>query len=248
MVGLGSRSQARPESAGHVASSRGRQCPPHTEGPGRRRGRGGGRERVPVTGCQSLRGSCGQAWGRHLPWGGKAGGHRRGAQSWRGGERGEGCDKAPRPQGKRTWRGPAHPTLRTHTPSGQPSAGEILPQHFLTSCPPGGRTLWPGQSPCTVSVTGLQSRSPRTSRPSLSPRSRCSRPPCRSPATAQCSRSPALYLRRDTGCALPSPATAAWRRERGPSPPDSPRKAWSPGPESPSGATGLSVKTVVQNC
>lgn len=206
-MGLGSRSPDSPR----VCRPRGfltgdDSVHPTRRAQGRRRGRGGAGRGPRVTGVSEPEGLLRrQAWERHLPWGGKGGAgivveHRAGG----GGERGEGVRQGTRPQGRGPGAGP-HPTLRTHTPlraalrRGNPASAlpHKLPARRRDA--PG-----PGRAPAPSASTGAPEPQPAPPRggPSLSPRSRCSRPPCRSPATAQCSRSPCpLPAQRHGVCA-----------------------------------------------
>lgn len=133
--------------------------------------------------------------------------------------------------------------------SRQPCAGEILPQHFLTRCPPDDGTL-----PAWAEPAGRMDLHPsgpwppvwRPADPQPSPQSRYSRPPCRSPATARCSQSPCPPPAHRHGCALPGRPTTA-HAERAPrAPPGPPQEPWSQGRSH--RWLSLSAKNVVQNC
>ena len=210
---------------------------------GRRRGRARRGPRAPA-GSQPEGLLQREAWEWHPPWGWQTWGrHHGGAQSWQGwgegrrGMTGHSAAKAEVPARARARR--SEPTLR----SGQPSAGEILPQHFLTSCPLAMGRSCPRQSPCTISIHGisragalapiaaargvqagrLRGPQPLTSKQMFSPSlSQSSHSTMQSqPLPSTCTETRGVHCPAHPS--LPGTECAA------PSPPDCPQEAWSPG-------------------
>ena len=205
---------------------RGRQCPPHMEGPGEAQGQG--QERAPSTSGVTARGAPAEGGlgvapalgvadvGQASWWSTELAGVGRGAK---------GYDRALSRQGRSPGTGPG-PTLRTHAPlraalrQGNPAPA--LP-HKL---PAGDGMLLPQAEPLYHQhPRDLQSWGPGPHRGS--PRG-AGRPAARAPAPHleadvlallvavqpqhDAVAAPALHLYRDTGCALPGPPVAAWHR------------------------------------
>lgn len=161
----------------------------------------------------------------------RQGGHRDGAElaGVRRVHRAPGC-RAEVP----AW-GQEGPTLRSHTllPAAlrgrnpAPALPHKLPtrrQEAPAWAEPAGRT--------DLHPSGPRPPMWRPADPRPSPRSRCSRPPCRSPATAQRSHSPCPPPAHRHACALPGSPTTA-HAEHAPEPPQIPSGALELGQESP---------------